>query len=220
MKKIFTLILASLVLTTTAKADEKVDETFQFVDTQGQVVPDGSVITISELNADGQMVIPLRVKNMSGQKAAASIYEVISEKPNGEWQTCAFGNCQTLTASGYSPKSVVDADYEKSIQTEWIPVAGQYAEWTATLQVHVFNITTKTQFGRQVDSAGDNIIGYGPKVTVRFRYLNPAHVNGTFSTGVSISHIYTADGRQLNAMRRGLNIVKLTNGRALKVFKE
>lgn len=217
MKRIFTLIYAILALAVVAQA--QVDGTFQFIDADGNEVADGAVITVSELNADGQMVVPLRVKNVSGQKAAASIYEVISEKPNGEWQTCAFGNCQTLTQDGYSPKSVVEADYEKSIQTEWIPVAGQYAEWTATLQVHVFNITTKTQFGRQIDAVGNDIIGYGPTVTVRFRYLDPAHIADTGGTDHTIGSIYTTDGRRLSTMRRGVNIVKFIGGRVLKVFK-
>ena len=219
MKKRFTLILVSLALTIAGYAQEKADGTFQFIDANGHEVADGSVITVSELNADGQMVIPLRVKNVSGQKAAASIYEEINEKPGGEWQTCAFGNCQTLTQNGYSPKSVVDADYEKSIQTEWIPVAGQYAEWTATLQVHVFNITTIPQFGRQVDVVGEQIIGYGPKVTVCFRYLDPAHIDATDGTDNAARSIYTTDGRRLRAMRRGVNIVKFIGGRVLKVFK-
>lgn len=219
MKQLFTLMFACLTFGVLAQAQDKADKTFQFIDINGNEVTDGSVITVSEVNAEGQMVIPLRVKNVSGQKAAASIYEEINEKPNGEWQTCAFGNCQTLTQNGYSPKSVVEADYEKSIQTEWIPVAGQYAEWTATLQVHVFNITTKTQFGRQVDVVGEDIIGYGPKVTVRFRYMNPARISTTNSSGKSINCIYSANGCRLNAMHRGLNIVMLANGHAIKVFK-
>ena len=219
MKKLFTLILVSMALAVTTHAEEQNDRTFQFVDANGNEVADGSVITVSELNAEGQMVVPLRVKNVSGQKAAASIYEEINEKPGGEWQTCAFGNCQTMTQNGYSPKSVVDADYEKSIQTEWIPEAGKYAEWTATLQVHVFNITTKKQFGRDVDAVGDNIIGYGPKVTVRFRYMDPAHIDATGAKGTTVSRIYSANGCRLSTMRRGLNIVKLANGHAFKVFK-
>ena len=218
MKKLFTLILACLALAIASHAQEKADGTFQLVDTDGNEVADGSVITVTELNADGQMVVPLRVKNVSGKKAAASIYEEINGKPGGEWQTCAFGNCLTLTQNGYSPKSVVEASYEKSIQTEWIPVVGQYAEWTATLQVHVFNITTKKQFGQEIDAVGDNIIGYGPKVTVRFRYMDPAHIDATGAKGSAISHIYTTDGRRLNTLRRGLNIVKLANGHAFKVF--
>lgn len=169
MKKIFTFCVSLLLLGTLAHAQD-VDKTFLFFDGQGNEVADGTVITINELDENGQMVVPLFVKNTAGQKAAVSMYENIDAKPNGIWQTCAFGNCMMLSETGYSPKNIVAEDYNASIQTEWIPEEGQYATWEATLQIHVFNITTKKQFGQTIEVAGDEIIGYGPKVTVRFEY--------------------------------------------------
>ena len=166
MKKIFTLIAALFALST-AWADET-DNTFQFTDLEGNPVADGSVITINTINEEGQMIVPLKVKNLSGEKAAVSLFENIDAMPNGTWQTCAFGNCMQLTETGYSPKNVKDADYDEGIQTEWIPEAGKYATWEATLQIHIFNIVTTTRFGETTESAGEEIIGYGPKVTVRF----------------------------------------------------
>ncbi|MBR3512831.1 MAG: hypothetical protein IKO12_00225 [Bacteroidaceae bacterium] len=216
MKRLSILFLSMLTLTATALAQGSVDATFQFVDAQGNTVPDGTTITVTQLDAFGQMPIPLRVKNVSGQEAAASIYEVIADMPHGEWQTCAFGNCQKLASTGYSPKSVVDADYNKAIQTEWIPVSGQWAEWTATLQIHVFNITTKTQFGREIKEAGNDIVGYGPTVTIHFVYQDPAHVEGLESVGSSIRQCYTIDGRRISHPRKGLNVVRTADGRVHK----
>ncbi|MBQ4393231.1 MAG: hypothetical protein II826_09015 [Prevotella sp.] len=171
MKKLFTLCAAVLLC---VAAGAQVDETFQFVDADGNVVPDGSVITVNTLNEDGQMSIPLSVRNVSGAKAAASLYETIDQLPGGTWQTCAFGNCMTLEASGYSPKSVVDADYDAYIQTEWIPETGQYATWEAKLQIHVFNVMSVSRFGQTVDTPGTTVTGYGPTVTVRFEYADPS----------------------------------------------
>lgn len=167
MKKLFTLCTAMLLV---AMASAQKDETFQFVDANGNVITNGSTITVTEINAEGQMVVPLYVKNNSGGKAAASLYETIDDMPSGEWQTCAFGNCKMLTETGYSAKSVVDADYNASIQTEWIPEAGKYATWEAKLQIHVYDVITKSQFGITTEVAGNTIIGYGPVVTVRFEY--------------------------------------------------
>ena len=219
MKRFFTLIFALATLAANGWAQDDKIKTFQFIDEQGNIVPDGSVITINKVNDQLQMVVPLHIKNMTGEKAAVSMWEDISQKPSGEWQTCAFGNCLTLSKNGYSPKSVAEAGYDRSIQTEWIPTPGAYAEWTATLQIHVFNIVTKTQFGQKIDSAGDDIIGHGPTVTVRFRYQDPSHVGSLLTDGTAISHIYSFDGRQLNALRRGLNIVRLSDGRVQKFFK-
>ena len=173
MKKLSLICYLLSVISLTAFA--QVDETFQFVDAEGNVVSDGTVITVSEVDPEsGMMVVPLSVRNISGQKAAVSMLENIDNKPNGDWQTCAFGNCMILNETGYSPKNIVAADYNASIQTEWIPVEEEYATWEATLQIHVFNIVTKSSFGQLIEQPGDEVIGYGPKVTVRFEYKDPA----------------------------------------------
>lgn len=150
--------------------DDELDRTFVFVDEQGNVVPDGTVITVNSINAEGQMVIPLKVKNVEGNAAAVSMYENIDGIPNGGWQTCAFGNCMTLSATGYSAKNIISGTDACDIQTEWIPEQGNYASWTATLQIHLFNTITKTVFGMEQQVAGEEIIGYGPKVTINFVY--------------------------------------------------
>ncbi|MBO4463391.1 MAG: hemin-binding protein [Prevotella sp.] len=197
MKKFFTLIVALFALST-AWADE-IDNTFQFTDLEGNPVADGTVITINTINEEGQMIVPLKVKNLSGEKAAVSLFENIDAMPNGTWQTCAFGNCMQLTETGYSPKNIKDADYLEGIQTEWIPEAGKYATWEATLQIHVFNIVTTTRFGVTTETAGEEIIGYGPKVTVRFEYNDP---NGQSQTEklwwgyVNINDDYLSVGTQ------------------------
>ncbi len=169
MKKLFTLCTA-MVLTLMASA--QVDETFQFVDASGNVVADGSTIVINQLDKDGKMFVPLSVKNNSGEKAAACMYEDIDKMPNGEWQTCAFGSCMKLTATGYSASTVAGADYNAEILTEWMPVVGSYATWEATLQILVFDIVETMRFGQVFETVGTDIIGYGPKVTVRFEYTN------------------------------------------------
>ena len=235
MKKIFTLITLLLAMAANGLA-QQADGTFQFIDEQGNVVPDGSVITVSGINAEGQMVVPLWVKNTSGQKAAVSMYENIDDKPvayamdEGEleldddgnpiplknWQTCAFGNCMNLKQTGYSSKNIVDADYNASIQTEWIPEEGKYDSWTATLQIHVFNITTKTVFGHTTEQAGDDIIGYGPKVTVKFIYNEQsANISHVQEAQREVAY-YSLTGKRLSAPTRGINIVRLANGKAVK----
>lgn len=200
MKKIFTLFV-SLLLCMAATAQGTVDDKFVFTDLEGNTVADGSVIVVSEVNEEGQMVVPLKVKNVSGDRAAVSMYENINAKPSGTWQTCAFGNCMELEESGYSQKNIEPADYEASIQTEWIPEQGKYATWEATLQIQVFSIEQRMSFGDVVDVAGEEIIGYGPKVTIRFEYKDPseqasqvwwgnADVSGISGLGVSNPETY------------------------------
>lgn len=153
-----------------AQNEIPLDNSFIFVDENGNEIVDGSIITVYGLNNSGEMSIPLKVKNVSGKKVAVSMYETIDEIPNGDWTTCAFGNCMILSQSSYSAKGIVDADYNAAIETAWVPSEGQYATWQATLQIHIFNTDTITRFGQIIEVAGTEVIGYGPQITINFVY--------------------------------------------------
>ena len=226
MKRLFTLFVSILALSATAWAQEEgVDQTFVFVDLQGNVVPDGTVITVNGLTFDeedkdktgeGLMVVPLRVRKVVDEAAAASLYETIDALPNGSWQTCAFGNCMMLNATGYSAKNIIRGTEDSDLSTEWIPEKEQYASWTATLQIHVFNIITKTVFGLKQEVAGEEIIGYGPKVTVNFVYNSEsANINNTVAEAKALEY-YNVRGQRIDTPRKGLNIIKLADGRTIK----
>ena len=214
MKKIFTLITALFALSTGWA--QEVDNTFQFTDLEGNAVADGAVITVNTLNEEGQMVVPLKVKNLSGEKAAVSMYETIDAMPNGTWQTCAFGNCMILNGTDYSPKNVQPADYDQDIQTEWQPETGKYGTWTATLQIHVFNIESRVLFGQTIESAGDNIIGYGPTVTVTFLYADPSSVNTVQTHNNAGEQHFNLRGQQVDGAQKGLHIIRRADGSTVK----
>ena len=210
MKRYFFLIV-SVLLMGHAVAQE-VDETFQFVDEQGNIVPDGAVITVSSLNEEGQMVVPLFVKKASDEKAAVSLYETIDDLPNGTWQTCAFGSCVILSASGYSPRAIIYDQELQDIQTEWIPEQGMYASWTAQLQVRRMN--TQSKFG--VEQAGTLVLGYGPTVTVQFVYADPASISHATLPAGTQEHYFTLGGRQTTRLQQGLNILRRADGSVVK----
>ena len=161
------------------------------------------------------MVVPLKVKNISGEKSAVSMFENIDAKPNGEWITCAFGNCISLSSSGYSSKTIVGADYNAEIQTKWIPVqGGECMSWAATLQIHIFNIKKTTVFGQVTESAGDEIIGYGPKITVNFVHDPNALIYDTIVDGIcyrfresEASVTYYSNNTELNSSVYNGNLV-------------
>ena len=223
MKRFFTLLVSVFALTATGWAQdegEDLDQTFVFVDDQGNIVPDGSVITVAAINDEGQMVVPLKVKNVEGDGAAVSMYETIDALPNGGWQTCAFGNCMTLSATGYSAKNIISGTDASDIQTEWMPEQGKYATWTATLQIHVFNIITKTVFGMKQEAPGEEIIGYGPKVTVNFVYNSEsAHISGT-AADHQPKEYFNVRGQRIDGPQKGLNIIRLANGKTIKTINK
>lgn len=220
MKKIFTLCVSLLALGATAMAQE-VDGTFCFVDDKGNVVPDGTVIEVNTLNDQGQMVIPLFTKKMVEENAAGALYEDVSAMPNGDYSTCCFGNCvgmsYLVSNDYYSSKGVVKDNTAATIQTEWIPEAGKYASWTATLQIRVFNIVSKTVFGITTESAGNMVIGFGPTVTVNFNYSDPASISADGVTEKPmVVECLNANGQRVSSSARGLRIVRLDNGKTIK----
>ncbi len=219
MRKIFTLITALFALTATGwsqEEGEELDQTFVFTDMDGNVLPNYTAINVSTLNEEGMMVVPVLVKNQSGQKAAVSMYETIDGLPSGStWQTCAFGNCMYLDQTGYSSKSIMDADYYGGIQTEWIPEKGKYACWTAELQIRVFNIDRKEVFGMVTEQPGSFIIGYGPKLTINFAYNDLSSISTTESV-TGIQGTYNLRGQRMKSAMKGLNIIKLANGKTIK----
>ena len=185
---------------------DEVDQTFVFIDEQGNVVTDGAVITVNSINAEGQMVIPLKVRNVEGYATAVSMYETIDALPNGVWQTCAFGNSVMLNETGYSAKNIVSGTEDIDISTIWTPEEGQYATWTATLQIHIFNITQQTVFGQTIDKAGNEIIGYGPKVTINFVYTDESVI--TPSEKCATPTIAFANGKlQFSCETEGIEFV-------------
>lgn len=217
MKKLFTLFVSFLALSAACWAqDEEVDKTFVFVDGQGNILDDGAVVNVAMVNEDGQMIVPVKVRNVQGDRAAVSMYETIDALPNGEWQTCAFGNCMLLNGTGYSAKNIFSGTDDTDIQTEWIPESGKYATWSATLQIHVFDIVTQSRFGITTEVPGSTIVGYGPKVTINFVYNENSSGIDNMQAESEAREYYNVRGQRIDSPQKGLNIVRLASGKTVK----
>lgn len=93
---------------------------------------------------------------------------------------------------------------EWSIATEWTPeTAESYGLTIAELQI--------------VNKSGFFPI-YGPKVTVNFNYPDPAGINDAQTvSNKTVAARYTMDGRQIAAPKKGINILKMSDGTTKKV---
>ena len=199
MKRIFTLLAAMMM---GSMAFAQVDETFVFTDLQGNVVADGTTIVVNTLDEMGQMVVPLKVRNTTSEKHFGAVYESIDAKPNGDWQTCVFGQCMILKESGFSNKAIADGGAEQDLETEWIPEEEAYATWEATLQLRVFE-TKQGMFGPQAGAE----IAQGATVKVRFEYNDPTGVKAIRNSLTTTSKYYDLQGRTVAQPTRGLYIV-------------
>ena len=218
MKKIYTLIAA---LAFVAGSFAQTDNTFEFVDKDGNVVPDGSTITVNEVYEDewgvSQIKTGLYVISHSSNKEAVGLTFNLSKMDNGNLSVCFPSNCINYDAVGtYDNKTaIVDPNMNKDFQTEWLPAT--YGTATATFTLSRYEVVTKTVMGVQMEEVGEKIAD-GPTVTVNFVYADPTAINGVESSAKkAVVARYNANGQRIAEPQHGLNIVKYSDGTTRKV---
>lgn len=216
MKKIFTLaMLLVLGLGTSFAQDEEIDNTLQFVDAQGAVVPDGSEITRTEVEDNGmdlQISTGLSVKNTSNEPVGTKCEFNVLEVPTGSVNCCFPMACMSALKTGTfkTMGGSLDASETKDFQTEWIGFE-QYGKAKATFQLLICELG---QFGK----AGD-VIANGPKITINFVYSDPTGINGPTNVTVNrVAERYNAAGARIYAPVKGINILKMEDGSVKKVL--
>lgn len=215
MKKLFTSVMMLLFAASFALAQDS--ELVRFVDEAGNVYADGSVIDITEgkedVFGDLEFSTGLYVENIAGEDVfVGSDYEIVS-LPNGSFQFCFPQECvqQSKKGSYTTGQGKLGTDVKKSLQAEWFPEEKGYGTCSVTFQINLYtyNAITKKY----------NLDEHGPKVTVNMTYKDPASVKNVENEVKAVAR-YNAAGQQISGEQRGLNIVKLDNGKAVKVVNK
>lgn len=198
-------------------------ETFQFVDKDGNVVTDGSEITVSTPEMKGQNVqinSGLYVKNTTNEEQAVGLTFSIDQLDNGASQCCFPVSCLSGTdhVGNYDGGSnSMAANEVKSFETEWLPTT--YGTCKMTFQLLVNKIGSKSMMGITVPTY-DEFKAYGPKIQVNFVYSDPASVNGIVSDKAKPVAYYNLAGQKTDVPQKGVNIVVLSNGKTIKVINK
>ena len=214
MKRTFTIALA-LIAGLGAFAQ---DNRLRFEDASGNIVADGTTIVVDKVEVDEEtgaeeMSTGLLVRNTTTSEIQACLNVDVTSLPSGSsFRACFPSNCSIAespktftTESGLFKGSIV-----ASSQTEWIPgymdydegvFKQAYGDWTATIQIRV------EKDGAMVD---------GPKVHVHFIRKASNGINDINAGNATVVARYTAGGQLITAPVRGLNIVKLSNGKTIK----
>lgn len=227
MKKIFLFSLALMsAVATFAQDDAK--GTLELLDSLGNVLDDGSTITVKRIEKDdfGTVMVPsgLYVKQANPEEDLyGGILGVnIKSIDSGTLQFCFPSNCKTATKPGSYINGTTSGDialksatdYKKnSLQTEWLPDA--YGKCTAT-----FTIYACMNVGGGFPPVWDNI-GASTSVTVNFVYDETSTGIRDLATDSKATVVarYTVDGKRTSELQKGINIVKLSNGKTVKVIK-
>ena len=222
MKKIFTLalLLACGLPAAYAQNDNEVDETLQFVDAAGTVVPDGSVVNVTKAESDpfgdGVMLSAgLFVKNTTDEQVGTRATWKITDIPGGDIQFCYPTACLTHNEVGEytTANGLLAGNEKKDLMTEWIPGEDVYGTASVVYQLYLLEYS----MGLGKVNYGD-VIGYGPTITVNYIYPDPSGIREASSTTVNrVVERYNASGERISNPVKGVNILKMEDGSVRKV---
>lgn len=222
MKKIY-LIAAMLIAAATSinAQNEQTDTRTQFIHEDGSVVENGSVVNLSTVSEDiimgGNIAAGLSLQNTSNDRLAMAVSGQVSKLDNGSIQFCFPTDCYYYNSTrSYSQTGFVSGKDTRNLRLEWFFDAENVKEGDAaamTLQVEIRN--TKRAITGQT-AVGDDIIAYGPAITVNFTYPDPSRVSAIENDNPTVVARYNAMGARMDKASRGLNIIKLSNGKTIK----
>lgn len=230
MKKIFTLFVA--LFCTVAMFAQDTKGMFEFADKNGNVVPNGSTLTKTEVEKSGkrlQINTGLFVKpvkpELNGEKLGAKLRVEVENLDHGTIQCCLLGSCSVASEKGtfYSTSNFVDK--LDDLATEWImgtDKEGKALKGEATVKLTLV-ACKKESLGLdeyEIEQFEWQEVGDCSSVTVKFVYDGTTAINGVAdNTNATVVARYAADGTRLSAPQKGLNIVKLSNGKTVKYIK-
>lgn len=216
MKKLLTLCLA---LVCSAAIFAQADNTFRFVDKNGTVYPDGSVLNLTELEESdfGEWCVNsglyLENTTSSTQNARVTV-DVKSLSEGSSIKFCVMFNCSNYEAVGsYSKEGAEVAGNKDDLMLEWLTPYEEDEEgnWTALPG------SASIELSAAVLNGDGSLRAMGPSITINFSYTDPAGVSGiTADKDATVIARYNAAGQQIGAAQKGLNIVRLSNGKTIK----
>ena len=164
MRKIFTFLVFGLALMACPVQAQDYDESFVFVDKNGEVIENESTVlcNVVEQNNGGSDVIysGVSVKNTNNSTDYLRMVYMIEQIDNGYFQICFPMTCNMQNEDGYYETGIGQLmDNIQSIDSEWFPTDN--GECVVTLLIELF-----TKQGTFPPSYVHK--AYGPSITLHF----------------------------------------------------
>lgn len=196
MKRILTLFMG-LAAVLFAQAQDNF--LVQFADKEGNVIADGTTLTITDFKTDdfGDVMVAAGIyaKNTTAEPIRVKGKYSITQLPNGTFQTCFPDNCisKQNTGSYETQEGILNAQELKNMMTEWLPAAEGTCK--VTYQICYY---AKNDFGREA-------LVNGPTVILNLTY-NTTGITGTKAktAGVRAIEYFDLTGRQISTPSRGV----------------
>lgn len=237
MKKIFTLCVALFAAASMFAQETK--GMFEFATADGTVVPSGSVITKSDVEnhtdpeegvdnmqiPTGLFVKPIKT-DLNGEKLCVKLRVDVEKIDHGSIAFCLLGRCSSAKKEGTYESNGGFVEQLYDLQTEWMigndeeTEKAMYGEATAKLTLVVCRKVSLGKDGFGIEQFEYKNVGESSTVTVKFVYNEKSTgINGISNADATVVARYAADGTRLSAPQKGLNIVKLSNGKTVKYIK-
>lgn len=204
MKKTITLLVCLFAgLAVQAQSDFPL----QFIDQDGQVIPDGTWLDITDYEEDeffGDILMPVKVwvKNVSGSAVYGGASYTIQNISNGWFQTCFPSVCMRQNAKGSYATQTDNfiPGVPRDIQTEWMP--DREGVCFVTYQLKTFR-----KMGTNYMPDGD-----GPMITLNFYYGDVTGISGKSASSKPVSSVtyYDLSGQITERPRHGVFIKRTT----------
>lgn len=223
MKSIKSLLLIAAAMFTTASYAQ-VDKTFSFVDKDGKEIKSGTVWTANHVEEDdfGTTQVPSEVfvKNNTNERQGIGTFVNVKKIESGNFRICFPMNCMSGITGGMvrTEGGAMNAGETKTLASEWFPEADGVCDVLVKLEYYNINKNKwgMESFERVDDEDLDNPM---PSITIHF-VKGATAINGIKDgANVEVTGIYDATGKQIQTTQKGLNIVKLSNGKTVKIVK-
>ena len=172
----------------------------------------------------GLFVKPIKT-DLNGEKLCVKLRVNVEKIDHGSIAFCLLGSCSSAMEVGEYESKGGFVDKLDDLQTEWMignddNDKAMYGEATAKLTLVVCRKKSlgKDDFG--VEQFEYKNVGESSSITINFVYNEKSTgINSISNTDATVVARYAADGTRLSAPQKGLNIVKLSNGKTVKYIK-
>ncbi|MCR5181134.1 MAG: hypothetical protein K6C30_07980 [Bacteroidaceae bacterium] len=200
MKRISTLFLGLFAaLALQAQSDFPI----QFADKDGNIIADGTTLTITDVEEDlFGVLMPsgVYVKNTTNAKVRCAGSFTVQSISNGMFQSCFPNSCKAVTSKGsyITGDDFLQAGELKNMMTEWIP--DQKGICTVVYQLVTFkeNVITK-QWNKDKE---------GPTITLQFVNAPDGVSSQRADKAVQAVEFYDLTGRRVDTLARGMFLVR------------
>ena len=213
----FKILAVAVALTFGAvSVNAQKDKTFSFIDVAGNEVADGCTVIfyaekknkVDNMPMFGYNIVAksgLKIRNNSNSDAKVTARVITSASPkSGVAKICIPGTqCITKAGDFFTKEGSMAAKKVEELHVEWLfdeKKPDVYCEEQETLTIY----------------SGANKLE-GPTISIRWIYADPTGITDIESADNATEVArYDLNGRKLTAPQKGLNIIKLSNGKTVK----